>query len=282
MLSGCGFRSGRMGSGAAPQALQAGLPSVLEADSINLAAAAMVTGASCRLAQAQISGGTSKAGVTRDDQSQPVELCKQLGDSSQLFTVLRGQYAFHHVRAELRTARELTCLASEPDRQSVRGPARRQHAVDWPRRRDRIVGSPLGAGEGGRRFRRPDRRRAGYRQVAHRTNLAGTIGRGAAHAVALFLLATSSAQRTHGLDKLSGPPAFSLPGPSRKASSISKFSEARLYDFIHEPQGVRFRPFRLDLEQRPPRGLCARKELKFALSSLLESEQAQPSAADSP
>jgi predicted ATPase len=35
------------------------------------------------------------------------ELCQQLGDSSQLFTVLRGQYAFHHVRAELRTAREL-------------------------------------------------------------------------------------------------------------------------------------------------------------------------------
>jgi hypothetical protein len=58
LLSGCGFRSGRMGSGAAPQALQAGLPSVLEADSINLAAAAMVTGASCRLAQAHKSGGT--------------------------------------------------------------------------------------------------------------------------------------------------------------------------------------------------------------------------------
>jgi class 3 adenylate cyclase len=35
------------------------------------------------------------------------ELCQQLGDSSQLFTVLRGQWAFHHVRAELRTAREL-------------------------------------------------------------------------------------------------------------------------------------------------------------------------------
>ena len=66
------------------------------------------------------------------------------------------------------------------------------------------------------------------------------------------------------------------------ASSTSKFSEARLYDFIHKPQGVRFGPFRLDLEQRPPRGLCARKELKLALLSLLESEQAQPSAADSP
>ena len=35
------------------------------------------------------------------------------------------------------------------------------------------------------------------------------------------------------------------------ASSTSKFSEARLYDLIHEPQGVRFGPFRLDLEQRP-------------------------------
>ena len=32
----------------------------------------MVTGANCRLAQAHISGGTSKAGVTRDDLSQPV------------------------------------------------------------------------------------------------------------------------------------------------------------------------------------------------------------------
>ena len=66
------------------------------------------------------------------------------------------------------------------------------------------------------------------------------------------------------------------------ASSTSKFSEARLYDFIHKQQGVRFGPFRLDLEQRPPRGLCARKELKLAPLSLLETEQAQPSAADSP
>ena len=37
--------------------------------------------------------------------------------------------------------------------------------------------------------------RAGHRQVAHRTNPAGAVGRGAAHAVAFFLLATSSAQR---------------------------------------------------------------------------------------
>ena len=71
-LPGRGGRSGGLGSGAASQALQAGLPSVLEADSINFAAAAMVTGANCRLAQADISGGTSKAGVTRDDLSQPV------------------------------------------------------------------------------------------------------------------------------------------------------------------------------------------------------------------
>jgi hypothetical protein len=52
-----------LGSGAAPQALQAGLPSVLETDSIDQAAA-MVTGANCRLAQAHISGEASKAGVT--------------------------------------------------------------------------------------------------------------------------------------------------------------------------------------------------------------------------
>jgi len=71
-LSGCGVRSGRVGSGAARQALQAGLPPVLEADSINLAATAMVTGANCRLAQAYISGGTAKPAVTRDDLSQPI------------------------------------------------------------------------------------------------------------------------------------------------------------------------------------------------------------------
>jgi len=40
--------------------LQAGLPSVPEADSIDLAAAAMVTGADCRLAKTHISGGASK------------------------------------------------------------------------------------------------------------------------------------------------------------------------------------------------------------------------------
>src|ERR1700694_3900555 len=71
-LSGCGVRSGCVGSDAASQALQAGLRSVLEADSINLAAATMVTGANCRLAQVHLSGETSKAGVTRDDLSQPV------------------------------------------------------------------------------------------------------------------------------------------------------------------------------------------------------------------
>ena len=35
------------------------------------------------------------------------ELCQRLGDSSQLFAVLRGQYVFHNVRAELRKARGL-------------------------------------------------------------------------------------------------------------------------------------------------------------------------------
>src|SRR3981189_1685848 len=71
-LSGCGVRSVRVGSGAAPQALQAGLPPLPEAGSIHPPAPAMVTGANCRLAQTHISGGTSKAGVTRDDLSQPV------------------------------------------------------------------------------------------------------------------------------------------------------------------------------------------------------------------
>jgi hypothetical protein len=49
-----------LGSGAASQALQAGLPSVAEADSIDQAAAAMVTGTNCWLAQAHISRGNCK------------------------------------------------------------------------------------------------------------------------------------------------------------------------------------------------------------------------------
>src|SRR5262245_66412615 len=48
-LPGCRVRSGRLGSGAASQALQAGLSAVLEADSIDGAAATMEIGrASCR------------------------------------------------------------------------------------------------------------------------------------------------------------------------------------------------------------------------------------------
>jgi class 3 adenylate cyclase/predicted ATPase len=35
------------------------------------------------------------------------ELCQRLGDRSQLFAVLRGQYVFHNVRAELQTALQL-------------------------------------------------------------------------------------------------------------------------------------------------------------------------------
>jgi len=76
-------------------------------------------------------------------------------------------------------------------------------------------------------------------------------------------------------DRRDGP----TPAPLSRAL---KFSEAGLYDFIHQPQGVGFGSFRLDLERWPPRGLCARKELKLALLSLPESEQARPSAADSP
>lgn len=59
-LPGCWIRSGRVGSGAAPQALQAGLPPVLEANSIDRAAATMVAGTNSWLAQAHISGGAKK------------------------------------------------------------------------------------------------------------------------------------------------------------------------------------------------------------------------------
>src|SRR6185295_4651529 len=64
------IRPGGIGRGA--RSFASWLAVFLEADSINLVAAAMVTGANCRLAQAHISGGTRKAGVTRDDLSQPV------------------------------------------------------------------------------------------------------------------------------------------------------------------------------------------------------------------
>src|ERR1700729_1958396 len=71
-LPGCRVRSGRLGSSSAPEALQAGLPPVLEADSIDWAATTMVAGTNSWLAQAHISGGATKSGVTRDDLSQPV------------------------------------------------------------------------------------------------------------------------------------------------------------------------------------------------------------------
>src|SRR5438477_8915489 len=71
-VSGFPVGSSRLGSGAPSQALQAGLPSVSEPDSIDQAAAAMVTGTNCWLAQTHLSGGTAKPSVTRDDLSQPV------------------------------------------------------------------------------------------------------------------------------------------------------------------------------------------------------------------
>src|SRR3954469_6960085 len=47
---------------AASKAMQAGLPPLLETDSIELATAAMVRGADCRLAKTHISGGAQKQG----------------------------------------------------------------------------------------------------------------------------------------------------------------------------------------------------------------------------
>src|SRR5258708_22706324 len=49
----------------APEALQTGLPPVLEADSIDWAATTMVAGTNSWLAQAHISRGATKSGVTR-------------------------------------------------------------------------------------------------------------------------------------------------------------------------------------------------------------------------
>ena len=71
-LPGSQVRSGRLGSDAASQALQVGLPPVLEASSIDGTAATMVAGTNSRLAQAHLSGGATKSGVTRDDLSQPI------------------------------------------------------------------------------------------------------------------------------------------------------------------------------------------------------------------
>ena len=55
-VSGFPVGSSCLGPGATSQALQAGLPSVPEPDSIDQAAAAMVTGTNCWLAQTHISG----------------------------------------------------------------------------------------------------------------------------------------------------------------------------------------------------------------------------------
>jgi hypothetical protein len=52
--------------------LQVGLPPILVPDSIDEAAAAVVSGTNCRLAQTRVSGGKAKSGVTRDDISKPV------------------------------------------------------------------------------------------------------------------------------------------------------------------------------------------------------------------
>lgn len=56
-LLGDGGRSGRLGSGVAPQALQAGLPPVPEAHSISVVAATMVTRADCLLVKTHLSEG---------------------------------------------------------------------------------------------------------------------------------------------------------------------------------------------------------------------------------
>ena len=77
MLSGCTIGSGRLESCAASQALQTGLPSVPEAHSIDLAAAAMVTRANCRVAQRTYPREPAKAGVTRDDLSEPIDLVEE-------------------------------------------------------------------------------------------------------------------------------------------------------------------------------------------------------------
>src|ERR1700752_1959985 len=64
-LPGCRVRSGRLGLGAASGALQAGWPPVIEAESIDWAATTLVARTNSWLAQAHISGGATKSGVTR-------------------------------------------------------------------------------------------------------------------------------------------------------------------------------------------------------------------------
>ena len=65
-LPGCRVRSGRLGSGAASQALQAGLPPVLEADSIDWVAATMVAGTNSWLAYPTPHRVTFLTGLNRD------------------------------------------------------------------------------------------------------------------------------------------------------------------------------------------------------------------------
>ena len=66
------IRAGGMGACAAPEALQAGLPSGLAPNSVGEAAPPMVARADRGLAGAQLCGPRAAAGVTRDDLQEPL------------------------------------------------------------------------------------------------------------------------------------------------------------------------------------------------------------------
>src|SRR3546814_6489245 len=83
--------SGRVGPCAAPEALQAGLPSDLAPNSIEQTAPQMVARADRGLAQAQLSGRRAASGVTRDDLQKPVH-SRSEEHTSELQSLMRISY----------------------------------------------------------------------------------------------------------------------------------------------------------------------------------------------
>src|SRR5262249_8651857 len=83
----------------------------------------------------------------------------------------------------------------ELSREPFRSPTHSNDAAGWPRRGTNAADAALGAGEGGRRLRRVNLRRAGHRKIAHRSDCRGADRRRAAHPPALFLLASPPGQR---------------------------------------------------------------------------------------
>src|SRR5205807_262811 len=120
-------------------------------------------------------------------------VAKYMGDGVLIYFGYPGAHeddAERAVRAGLGLVDAIAGLAGAAPkrrRQPLRGTARRDaDAAGGPRRGDRPIAAPLGAGQIRRRPGRPDRRRSRPRQVAHRRRAVGAPARRAAPALALF------------------------------------------------------------------------------------------------